>query len=107
MIRGEISEYPFTCVIKRTIEGVRQDTEETIYEGVADLHMVTSEIGRTLQTSDYIVSIPFSYSSKFVMPKKGDDIVVTRYGEDISLEINNVEPSQLDGISIYAARKTW
>jgi hypothetical protein len=74
-----------------------------------DEHMVTSEEGRTLQTSSYIISIPLTKneSGKWIVPRKGDKIFVTRYDETFSLTVDNAEPSQLGGVSIYASRNSW
>ena len=60
MIRDEIIEYPYSGIITRIVEGSgrEQDTTITVYDGAMDMHMVTDEEGRTLQTSSYIVSIP-------------------------------------------------
>jgi len=41
------------------------------------------------------------------LPKKGDRIVLLRYGEEFELRVDNAEPSQIGGISIYASRADW
>lgn len=111
MIRDEILEYPYEGTITRIIEGVGRepDVQVTIYQGKMDEHMVTDEEGRTLQTSSYIISIPLvkGDDGKWVVPQKGDKISLTRWDETFELEVDNAEPSQLGGVSIYAARNSW
>ena len=116
-VRDEILEYPYTGTIKRVIQGKgsKPDTEELLYEGVMDEHMVTDEEGKTLQTSSYIVSIPLTMTfpteeggePEWIVPKKGDKISITRYGETFKLTVDNAEPSQIGGVSIYATRNSW
>ena len=105
MIRGEISEYPYHGTIKRVTAGtaITDDTETIIYDGVMDEHMVDDQKGNALQTSSYIISIPLVEP----LPQRGDVVTVETYGNAFSLEIDNVEPSQLGGVSIYASRQTW
>ena len=109
--RNEILEYPYTGTITRVIQGKgsSKDTEVILYEGVMDEHMVTDEEGRTLQTSSYIVSIPLTKDDEglWIVPRKGDKISLTRYGETFKLTVDNAEPSQLGGVSIYASRNSW
>jgi transposase len=109
MKRGEILEYPYYGTIKRVIEGETADYEVIIYEGVMDEHMVTDEEGRTLQTASYIISIPLTKNEndEWIVPLKGDKITLTRYGETFDLVVDNADPSQIGGVSIYAARNTW
>lgn len=111
MIRDEIAEYPYTGTIKRVYQGKgkEKDTEVLLYEGAMDEHMVTDEEGRMLQTASYIISIPLTQDNKgnWIMPRKGDKVSVTRYGETFTLTVDNAEPSQLGGISIYASRNSW
>ena len=111
MTREEILEYPYQGTITRIIEGHgdEDDTEVTLYEGVMDEHMVTDDEGRVLQTSSYIVSIPLVSTSdgNYSIPRKGDRISLVRYGETIQFVVDNAEPSQLQGVSIYATRKVW
>jgi hypothetical protein len=111
MTRDEILEYPYQGTITRLIEGQgdEEDTEVTLYEGVMDEHMVTDNEGRVLQTSSYIVSIPLvkDENESYIIPKKGDKISLTRYGEELMFVVDNSEPSQLLGVSIYATRKVW
>lgn len=111
MTRDEILEYPYQGTITRIIEGQgdEEDTEVTLYEGVMDEHMVTDNEGRVLQTSSYIVSIPLvkDENESYIIPKKGDKISLTRYGEELMFVVDNSEPSQLLGVSIYATRKVW
>lgn len=110
-MRDEILEYPYFGTIKRVIQGKgkEKDTESLLYEGEMDEHMVTDEEGRTLQTASYIVSIPLTQDNKgqYIIPRKGDKISITRYGETFQLVIDNAEPSQLGGVSIYASRTSW
>lgn len=111
MIREEILEYPYEGTITRIVEseGREIDVEITVYEGVMDEHMVTDEEGRTMQTSSYIVSIPLTKDNEgnWIVPRKGDLISITRYGETFQLTVDNAEPSQIGGVSIYAARNSW
>lgn len=111
MSREEILEYPYQGTIHRVIQGkgAEQDTEIVLYEGVMDEHMVTDEEGRTLQTSSYIISIPLTkdVEGNWIVPRKGDKISITRYGETFALTVDNAEPSQLGGVSIYASRNSW
>ena len=111
MMRDEILEYPYEGTITRVVSGVGRelDTESIIYQGVMDEHMVTDEEGRRLQTASYIISIPLvkDNNGHWCIPKKGDKITLTRYGEIIELSVDNAEPSQLGGVSIYAARNIW
>lgn len=110
-MRDELLEYPYRGTIKRVVQGKgdNPDTEILLYDGVMDEHMVTSEEGRTLQTASYIISIPLvkNESEQWIVPRKGDKIEVERYGESFSLTVDNAEPSQLGGVSIYASRKSW
>lgn len=111
MIRDEILEYPYSGTITRTIagKGMEKDTIVTIYEGVMDEHMTTDEEGRVMQTSSYIISIPLTKDDegKWIVPRKGDKISITRYGETFTLTVDNADPSQLGGVSIYATRNSW
>jgi len=111
MEREEILEYPYTGTIMRVIQGKgsKQDSEVLLYEGVMDEHMVTDEEGKTLQTSSYIISIPLvkNTDNEWIVPRKGDKITITRYGETFKLTVDNAEPSQLGGVSIYASRNSW
>ncbi len=109
MIKGEILEYPYYGTITRVVEGETADYTEVVYEGIMDEHMVNDEEGRTLQTASYIISIPLTKDDegKWVVPIKGDTIEITRYGETFELTVDNAEPSQIGGISIYAARNSW
>lgn len=111
MIRGEILEYPYSGTITRVVAGVGRnpDTTTVVYEGVMDEHMATDEEGRTMQTASYIISIPLTKDANgnWIVPRKGDKIEITRYGETFDLTVDNAEPSQLGGVSIYAARNSW
>jgi hypothetical protein len=110
MIRDEILEYPYQGTITRVVrgKGMEKDQKTVIYDGVMDEHLVTSEEGRTLQTASYIISIPLVEGNDgWVVPRKGDEISVTRYGETFELVVDNAEPSQLMGVSIYASRNSW
>ena len=111
MIRDVIAEFPYTGTITRrffTADG-QELPPVIVYEGIMDEHMVTEEEGRTLQTSDYIISIPLTTdgSGNWVVPRKGDEISINRYGEEFTLTVDNSEASQIGGVSIYAARNTW
>lgn len=109
--RDEILEYPYQGTIKRVVQGSgdEQDTEVLLYQGVMDEHLVTYAEGKTLQTASYIISIPLikDNADNWVVPRKGDKIELERYGEIISFNIENAEPSQLGGVSIYASRNSW
>lgn len=111
MIRDEIVEFPYQGVINRTIYGVgdEEDTIVEVYNGVMDETTQRDLDGRTLQTAPYVVSIPLvtDDGGNYIIPKKGDEVTVTRYGETIQLTVDNSEPSQLRGVSIYCTRKKW
>ena len=74
-----------------------------------DEHMLTNVEGRTLQTAAYIISIPLTKDDddRWIVPKKGDKVEITRYGETFTLTVENAEPSQLGGVSIFCARNSW
>lgn len=109
MTRDLISEYPYYGSIKRIVEGQHTDLEVTIYEGAMDEHMATDEEGSTMQTSGYIISIPLTKDENgvWIVPRKGDEITISRYGETFTLMVDNSEPSQLGGVSIHATRNSW
>jgi len=111
MKRDEIMEYPYTGTISRVIQGKgsKPDSEEILYDGMMDEHMVTDEEGRSLQTASYIISIPLTKdeNNQWIVPRKGDMIQITRYGETFKLTVDNADPSQLGGVSIYCSRKSW
>ena len=111
MTRDEILEYPYQGTITRLIEGQgdEEDTEVTLYEGVMDEHMVTDDEGRVLQTSSYIISIPLTKddNGNYIIPRSGDNISLLRYGESLQFTVDNAEPSQIGGVSIYVTRKVW
>lgn len=111
MKRDEIMEYPYTGTITRVIQGKgsKPDSEEILYDGVMDEHMVTDEEGRSLQTASYIISIPLTKdeNNQWIVPRKGDIIQITRYGETFKLTVDNADPSQLGGVSIYCSRNSW
>lgn len=106
-----IEEYPYQGTITRVIQGKgsKPDTETIIYDGVMDEHMVNDEEGRTLQTSSYIISIPLikNEENQWIVPRKGDKIQLTRFGETFKLTVDNADPSQLGGVSIYCTRNSW
>lgn len=109
-MKEEILEYPYQGQIKReTLDALGKKETIIIYEGIMDEHMVTDDEGRTLQTSSYVISIPLTtnYEGYYVVPKKNDVITLTRYDEDLEFTVDNAEPSQLGGVSIYATRKDW
>lgn len=111
MIRDEIVEFPYQGVINRVVygEGDEEDTVLEIYNGVMDETTQRDLDGRTLQTAPYVVSIPLVTDAEgnYIIPKKGDEVTVTRYGDTIQLTVDNSEPSQLKGVSIYCTRKKW
>lgn len=111
MTREEIVEYPYEGVIMRIVEGHgdNDDEELTVYEGVMDEHMVSDDEGRILQTASYIISIPLTKDDEgdYIVPRKGDSVSLTRYGEELNFTVDNAEPSQLMGISVYCTRKDW
>lgn len=111
MFSDEILEYPYSGTITRTIEGSGREPDITItvYDGMMDEHMATDEEGKTLQTASYVISIPLTKDEKgnWKVPRKGDKISITRYGDTFDLTIDNAEPSQLGGVSIYASRSSW
>lgn len=111
MTRDEILEYPYSGTITRTVagKGMQKDTVVTIYDGVMDEHMATDEEGRVMQTSSYIVSIPLTKdeNDNLIVPRKGDKISLNRYGETFDMTVDNADPSQLGGVSIYATRNSW
>lgn len=110
-LRDEILEYPYEGTITRTIAGVGREPDHdiVIYQGVMDETMRTDEEGRTMQTSSYIISIPLTKddNGNWIVPRKGDKVSVTRYGETFELTVDNAEPSQLGGVSIYSSRNSW
>ena len=111
MTRDEILEYPYQGTITRLIEGHgdEDDREIILYEGVMDEHMVTDDEGRVLQTSSYIISIPLTKddNGNYIIPRSGDEISIVRYGEHLRFVVENSEPSQIGGVSIYVTRKSW
>ena len=109
MKREEILEYPYTGTITRVVEGDGKDDVITVYNGVMDEHQTTDNEGRLLQTASYIISMPLNKDDNdhWVIPKRGDKISLVRFGETISFVVDNAEPSQLGGISVYCTRKTW
>lgn len=111
MIRDEILEYPYVGTITRVIagKGMQKDQVLTIYEGEMDEHMQTDEEGRTMQTSSYIISIPLTKDEEgnWIVPRKGDKISITRYGDTFTLTVDNADPSQIGGVSIWASRNSW
>ena len=111
MTRDEILEYPYQGTITSWIEGHgdEDDREIILYEGVMDEHMVTDDEGRVLQTSSYIISIPLTKddNGNYIIPRSGDEISLVRYGEPLRFVVENAEPSQIGGVSIYVTRKSW
>lgn len=109
--RNFIQEYPYKGVITRIVEGegMEEDTEVVIYDGEMDEHMITPETGSVLQTSSYIISIPLTKNEndEYIIPDKGDCIEIDVYGKKFTLTVDNAEPSQLGGVSIYATRNSW
>lgn len=111
MIKDEILEYPYKGQITRVVEGTGRepDQEVLVYDGVMDEHMVTDEEGRTMQTSSYVFSIPLTQDDEgnYIIPRKGDKISVEVYGYTFTAVVDNADPSQLGGVSIYATRNSW
>ena len=109
MTRDEIMEYPYKGVITRTVEGETDDEIVTVYDGVMDETMMTDDEGRVLQTASYVISIPLTQDTNgaYIIPVKGDDIRLVRYGQTLEFTVDNAEPSQIGGVSIYATRKNW
>ena len=111
MTRDEILEYPYSGTITRLVEGSGNKNDEVveIYNGVMDETMLTDNEGRSLETSSYIVSIPLTKdeNDEYIIPIKGDEISLERFGQRIELTVDNAEPSQLMGVSIHATRKKW
>ena len=114
MKTSKIQEYPYCGQIYHVVDGMGRegDTETLLYEGVMDEHQVTDEEGTTMQTASYIISVPWEdyctcCGGGVTLPKKGDRIVLLRYGEEFELRVDNAEPSQIGGISIYASRADW
>lgn len=114
MKTSKILEYPYCGQIYHVVDGMgrESDTETLLYEGVMDEHQVTDEEGSTMQTASYIISVPWKdyctcCGGGVTLPKKGDRIVLLRYGEEFELRVDNAEPSQVGGISIYASRADW
>ena len=104
-LRDEISEYPYMGVVRRKVEGQgdEDDVDVVIYEGVMDEHMTT------LQTASYVISMPLTKDDKdnYIVPRKGDEISLVRFGETLEFVVDNAEPSQLGGVSVYSTRKAW
>lgn len=111
MIRRRIEEYPYTGSITHVTQGQgrAKDTKTVIYEGVMDEHMQRDEEGRSLQSAGYVICMPLTKddNGNYIVPRKGDLVYINRLGEDMNFIIDNVEPSQLGGISLYATRQDW
>lgn len=111
MIRNEIEEYPYTGTVYRVIpgQGDDDDTKVVIYQGRMDEHMISRENGDTMSTASYIISMPLEQCDcgGYHYPIRGDEIVIDVYGTTISLIVDNAEPSQLGGVSVYATRNSW
>lgn len=109
--REEILEYPYVGTITRIEEGdgMEEDISTIVYEGVMDEHMREDESGNVLQTSSYIISIPLTKDSegRYIIPKKGDMIAIKTFCDEFTLTVDNSEPSQLGGVSVYATRNSW
>ena len=109
--RDEILEYPYFGTITRIKQGsgMEEDDTEVVYEGVMDEHMREDERGNVLQTSSYIISMPLTKDENdcYIIPKKGDTIEITVFCDSFTLAVDNAEPSQLGGVSIYATRNSW
>ena len=107
----EILEYPYNGIIKRVLQssGDEDDTEIVLYEGIMDEHMVEEENGVTLQTAKYVISIPLTKdeNDRWIIPKKGDKIILNEYDDTLHFTVDNSEPSQIGGVSIYSTRISW
>lgn len=110
-LHNEILEFPYKGVIRRIIagQGDAEDQVVEIYNGVMDETMKMDDEGRSLQTSAHVVSIPLTKDSEgnYIIPIRGDKIELVRYGQRILFNVDNAEPSQLDGVSIYCTRNKW
>lgn len=111
MRRDEILEYPYRGTITHVVAGVGRepDTEVLVYDGPMDEHLRSDEEGKTLQTSAYIISMPLTKNedNEWIVPRKGDKISVDIYGMSLDLTVDNAEPSQLGGVTVYASRNSW
>lgn len=111
MMRDEILEYPYCGRVIRVHagHGDEDDTYEVIYKGVMDLTLREKEIAHTMQTATYVVSMPLvrDASCEYVIPHKDDWIEMMRYGERLTFEVDNAEPSQLGGVTCHVVRKDW
>jgi hypothetical protein len=104
------SEFPYSGVITRTttIEEDNGDVNVTtseIYNGVMDYSLNTAVVGLSPQTADYVVSMPLTknVSGNYIMPRKGDKITISVYGDLLSFTVVNKIPSQVGGITVYAS----
>lgn len=111
MLRDEILEYPYVGKIYHLVagKGDAEDTYTVIYDGAMDETMNTDDEGRMLQTSSYVISIPLTKDNNgaYIIPDKGDRIELVRYGQTLKFTVDNAEPSQIGGVSIYSTRKNW
>jgi len=104
------SEFPYRGVITRntTIEEENGDVNVTtseIYNGVMDYSLNTAVVGLSPQTADYVVSMPLTQdvSGNYIMPRKGDKITISAYGDLLTFTVVNKIPSQVGGITVYVS----
>lgn len=104
------SEFPYSGVITRTttIEEDNGDVNVTtteIYNGVMDYSLNTANVGLSPQTADYVVSMPLTQdaSGNYIMPRKGDKITISVYGDLLTFTVVNKIPSQVGGITVYVS----
>lgn len=99
-----INSFPYHGTISRISESdFGEDTSTVIYDGVMDCTLVTAEVGKIAQTADYVVSIPLTKDAggHYVLPAKEDMIIVSEYGVERNLKVDNYVPSQVGGVTIY------
>ena len=106
----DYSEFPYSGVITRTTitEEANGDTSSAtseIYNGVMDYSLNTAVVGLSPQTADYIVSMPLTQDAggKYIMPRKGDTVTLSAYGDFLSFTVVNKIPSQVGGITVYVS----
>lgn len=106
----DIEEFPYTGKVFRTIEvNNGPDKEEVVYEGKMDVNLSSAEIGKTLQTADYVISMPMLMEEgKYVNHvRKNDKVICEVYGETYKMKVDNYIPSQLGSITVYANKTTF
>ena len=103
-------EFPYTGVITRNTaeeepNGDITSTLSEIYNGIMDYSLNTAVAGLAPQTADYIVSMPLTKDANgnYIIPRKGDKVKITAYGEVLEFTVVNKIPSQVGGITIYVS----